>query len=84
MMIDHLIYLHFIHIQCECRMILLIFNGKKCIMAKKYILSITMIGCQIEKWHRYIRHWSLLKFSSYLQLKLVRIRRMILLKREVT
>lgn len=53
-------------------------------MAEKYTLSITMIGCQIEKWHRYIRHWSPLKFSPYLQLKLIMIRRMILLKREVT
>ncbi len=56
----------------------------KSTMAEKYTLSITMIVCQIEKWQRYIRHWSPLKFSPYLQLKLVRIRRMILLKREVT
>lgn len=52
-------------------------------MAEKYTLSITMIVYQIEKWHRYIRHWSPLKFSPYLQLKQVRRRRMIQLKREV-
>ena len=53
-------------------------------MTEKYTLSITMIVCQKEKWYRYIRHWSLLKSSPYFQLKQVRIRRMILLKREVT
>lgn len=52
-------------------------------MTEKYTLSITMIVCQIEKWHRYIKHWSPMKFSSFLQLKLVRIRRMILLRMEV-
>lgn len=53
-------------------------------MAEKYTLSITMIACQTEKWPRYIRHWSLLKFSPYFQLMQVRIKPMILLKREVT
>lgn len=53
-------------------------------MVEKYTLSITMIACQIEKWHRFIRHWSLLKFSPYFQLMQVRIKPMILLKREVS
>jgi len=43
-------------------------------MAEKYTLSITMTVCQTEKWHRYIRHWSQLKFLPYFQLKLLRIR----------
>lgn len=52
-------------------------------MAEKYTLNITMIVWQIEKWHRYIRHWSPSKFSPCLQSKRVRIKRMIRLKREV-
>ena len=98
------LYAH--HVHC-CKSSFKIFsNGKgkrrreECLkskMAEKYNLNITMIVCQIEKWHKYIRYWFPLKYSHYLylylylylQLKQVRVRKrlmlmpMIILKREV-
>ena len=51
-------------------------------MTEAYNLSITMTVCQIEKWRKYIRCWFPTLYL-YLNLKLVKIRITITLKREV-
>ena len=76
------------HYHC-CKSSLKVFPNEKrsreeCLkskMAEKSNLNITMIVCQIEKWHNYIRYWFplksplKLKFYPYTYLQIKRVRR---------